>query len=206
MNINAIPELTVSGHVTGASFGDISLFETCDDFRADERAEYSEGSLFFGKFSITVRPGTYRVLIHSAESDGDRYVWHAGAADCERATPVTIDSDGFLKLSAIVEEYDSGPSDDRSPGQDAEPSVPRARQSVNAPRKKVKVGARTKLARRTDAASRVIWKTATPKKCKVRGFRLVAKQTGTCRIFARASAVPGYSPLTKEYRVRVKGR
>ncbi len=80
------------------SFGSAVFYATCQDFLADQPS--GEAMIEDGYYTLTLAPGSYRVLISVMGRNGEKYSWHSATGTCAGATPITVSGSTTANLVA----------------------------------------------------------------------------------------------------------
>ncbi len=199
INISVAAGRAVSGTVsTGnspVSSGSVFFYASCQDFARGDYPGYS--AITNGTYAATMPPGTYRVRIKPT-STGALESWHSAKATCETADTVTITTDGTVDLVA-----QSTVSPTATPTPTTSPTMAAGKQTVKKPPARLKKGKKVKLAKKTTQGTRVTWKSRSKAVCSVSSSTLKAKKKGTCKVRAKAPAVPGYLAYSRVFKVRI---
>ncbi|MBK6763978.1 MAG: hypothetical protein IPG68_12230 [Micrococcales bacterium] len=185
---------TTTGPVVG---GDVFFYASCQDFARGDYPGYS--AITNGTYAATMPPGTYRVRIKPT-STGALESWHSAKATCETADTVTITTDGTVDLIA---QSTVSPTATPTPTPTTSPTTAAGKQTVKKPPARLKKGKKVKLAKKTTQGTRVTWKSRSKAVCSVSSSTLKAKKKGTCKVRAKAPAVPGYLAYSRVFKVRI---
>jgi hypothetical protein len=203
VTINVAAGKTVSGTVSTSggpvTSGSVFFYTTCEDVAHGDYPGYS--AITEGGFEDSMPPGTYRVRIKPT-SAGALESWHSAKATCDAADPVTITADATVNLvaqSSVSPTPTPTPTTSPTPS----PTTAPAKQVVKKPPSKLKKGKQVKLAKKTTQGARVTWKSRTKAVCAVSKSTLKTKKKGTCKVRAKAPAVPGYLAYSRVIKVRI---
>ena len=213
-NLGPARGVVVTGGVSSSNgpvdSGEVFFTDQC---RRQIHDGYAATDSFTGTYRVNVLPGSYRVWIDPNRGTGAADSWHSAQRDCTLSSAVTVSSDGAVALLAAARTV-AGPEPTPEPPVTPAPEPPvnptppppaqPGTQSVKKPPAKLKKGKKVALAKKTQQGAKVTWKTSTKKTCTVKKYKVTAKKKGTCKLSAKAPAIPGYTALRKKYTIRVK--
>jgi hypothetical protein len=196
----------VTGGVTSSNGvvlrGTVTFLNGCQ--RDNEKAVTRDA--FAGSYTVNLLPGTYRVFINPDSGTGAKDSWHAAKPSCETADAVTVSGNATVDLVASA-KGGSPPGPTPEPTTSPTPTPPPVTpvtQSVKKPPAKLKKGKKAALAKKTKQGAKVTWKSTTKKVCTVKKYTVKAKKKGTCKLSAKAPAIPGYAAFAKKFPIRVR--
>lgn len=129
---------------------------------------------------------------------GHEYTFTAVATDfAGNATPLASVPSATTSTKPVT----PGPEPTTEPTPQPSPPVT---QTVQAPVRKAKRGARVSLARTTSAGQTVRWKSGTPNVCKVRKYTARMVKKGRCKVTATAAGNASTLALRRTFTIRVK--
>ena len=149
-------------------------------------------------FTTPIPPRPFR-LEFADKSGTYNPEFHSNKASLADATPVWVHPNA--DASVANEELALAPSSPTAPS----PVAPGRNQKLPFVPKSLQRKKSKKLGKMTRAGIRTKWITATPRICKIKGNKVVArKRVGTCRITAIADGDSTWLPVRQTFRIKVK--